>query len=132
MSSSCTDLLRLNDKRLFRDIKTSLPTDVKETRNILEICDNVLYVWKADNCRVLTLNLAATRAEPGEDVFYQETLKLASSMYWASKTEADRYRTSNTLSEASKSANVRLMYSYTGTFISHSREVVYKNDGGLL
>lgn len=69
--SSCTDLLRLNDNQLFRDIKGSLPSSVKETRNILEIRDNVLYAWNADKRCVLTLNLAATRGEPGEDVLYQ-------------------------------------------------------------
>lgn len=69
--SSCTDLLRLNEKRLFTDIKASLPSGVKETRNILEIRDNVLYVWNADKCCVLTLNLAAARGEPGEDILYQ-------------------------------------------------------------
>ncbi|XP_014468354.1 PREDICTED: nuclear pore complex protein Nup88 [Dinoponera quadriceps] len=69
--SSCTDLLRLNDYRLFRDVKPSLPKGVKETRNILEIRDNVLYAWNADKRCVLMLNLAATRGEPGEDVLYQ-------------------------------------------------------------
>ncbi|XP_032682872.1 nuclear pore complex protein Nup88 [Odontomachus brunneus] len=69
--SSCTDLLRLNEKRLFTEIKASLPSGVKETRNILEIRDNVLYVWNADKCCVLTLNLAAARGEPGEDILYQ-------------------------------------------------------------
>ncbi|XP_077279874.1 nuclear pore complex protein Nup88 [Temnothorax americanus] len=69
--SSCTDLLRLNEKELFKDIKASLSSSAKETRNILEIRDNVLYVWNADKCCVLTLNVAATRGKLGEDVPYQ-------------------------------------------------------------
>ncbi|XP_018403349.1 PREDICTED: nuclear pore complex protein Nup88 [Cyphomyrmex costatus] len=69
--SSCTDLLRLNEKGLFKDIKASLSSGAKETRNILEIRDNVLYVWNADKCCVLTLNIAATRGKVGEDVPYQ-------------------------------------------------------------
>jgi len=69
--TSCTDLLRLNEKGLFKDIKASLSSDAKETRNILEIRDNVLYVWNADKCCVLTLNVAATRGKLGEDVPYQ-------------------------------------------------------------
>ncbi|XP_018337042.1 PREDICTED: nuclear pore complex protein Nup88 [Trachymyrmex septentrionalis] len=69
--SSCTDLLRLNEKGLFKDIKASLSSSAKETRNILEIRDNVLYVWNADKCCVLTLNVAATRGKISEDVPYQ-------------------------------------------------------------
>ncbi|XP_024872573.1 nuclear pore complex protein Nup88 [Temnothorax curvispinosus] len=69
--SSCTDLLRLNEKGLFKDIKASLSSGAKETRNILEIRDNVLYVWNADRCCVLTLNVAATRGKLGEDIPYQ-------------------------------------------------------------
>ncbi|XP_018300154.1 nuclear pore complex protein Nup88 isoform X1 [Mycetomoellerius zeteki] len=69
--SSCTDLLRLNEKGLFKDIKASLSSGAKETRNILEIRDNVLYVWNADKCCVLTFNVAATRGKIGEDVPYQ-------------------------------------------------------------
>lgn len=69
--SSCTDLLRLNEKGLFKDIKASLSSGAKETRNIFEIRDNVLYVWNADKCCVLTFNVAATRGKIGEDVPYQ-------------------------------------------------------------
>lgn len=69
--SSCTDLLRLNDKRLFQDIKASLSSGAKETRNVLEIRDNVLYVWDADKCCVRTLNVSAARGKLGEDVPYQ-------------------------------------------------------------
>lgn len=49
----------------------SLSRSAKETRNILEIRDNVLYVWNADKCCVLTLNVAATRGKLDEDIPYQ-------------------------------------------------------------
>ncbi|KAL6267773.1 hypothetical protein P5V15_000842 [Pogonomyrmex californicus] len=68
---SCTDLLRLNEKRLFKDIKASLSAGTKETRNVLEIRDNVLYVWNADKCCVLTFNVAAIRGKIDEDIPYQ-------------------------------------------------------------
>lgn len=71
LSTSCTDLLRLNEKRLFKDIRRSLSSGTKETRNVLEIRDNVLYVWNADKCCVLTLNVAAARGKLGEDLPYQ-------------------------------------------------------------
>lgn len=69
--SSCTDLLRLNEKRLFKDIRASLSCGAKETRDTLEVRDNVLYAWNADKCCVLTFNVAATRGKLGEDVPYQ-------------------------------------------------------------
>lgn len=70
--SSCTDLLQLNEKSLFKDIRPSLAaTGAKETRNVLEIRDNILYVWNADKCCVQTLNVSATRGKLGENVPYQ-------------------------------------------------------------
>ncbi|XP_050445936.1 nuclear pore complex protein Nup88 [Cataglyphis hispanica] len=69
--SSCTDLLRLNEKRLFKDIRASLPCGAKETRNVLEVRDNVLYAWNAKNHCVHTFNVAATRGKLDEDVPYQ-------------------------------------------------------------
>ncbi|XP_051154402.1 nuclear pore complex protein Nup88 isoform X1 [Leptopilina boulardi] len=69
--SSCTDLLHLNDKRLFQELKKSLPKGAKETRNIIEIRDDILYVWNADTCCILTLDIAATREKLHEDVPYQ-------------------------------------------------------------
>lgn len=69
--SSCTDPLHLNDKRLFKELKRSLSGNAKETQNILEIRDDVLYVWNADKCCVQTLNVGATRGKFDEDVTYQ-------------------------------------------------------------
>lgn len=74
--TSCTDKYNLNEKRLFKDVKASLAcgaAGVKETRNVLEIRENVLYVChqNADECRVLTFNVAAVRDKPDEDVPYQ-------------------------------------------------------------
>ncbi|KAF7380680.1 hypothetical protein HZH68_016545 [Vespula germanica] len=69
--SSCTDPLHLNEKRLFKELKRSLSGNTKETHNILEIRDDVLYVWNADKCCVQTLNVGATRGKFDEDVTYQ-------------------------------------------------------------
>ncbi|XP_067208028.1 nuclear pore complex protein Nup88 [Linepithema humile] len=69
--SSCTDLLRLNESRVFKDLKASLSSSIKETRNILEIRDNVLFVWNTDKSRVLTFNIATARGELDEDSPYQ-------------------------------------------------------------
>ena len=68
--TSCTDPLGLNEKKLFKDLKSSLPKIAKETRNILEIRDDILYVWHAEKCCILTLNVVAVRGK-NEDVFYQ-------------------------------------------------------------
>nr|XP_034171113.1 nuclear pore complex protein Nup88 [Osmia lignaria] len=70
--NSCTDPLRLNESRLFQELKNNLSKHIKDTRNILEIRDNVLYVWNAKDFCVMTLNVAATRAKSGEDVPYQK------------------------------------------------------------
>jgi len=75
--SSCTDLLRLNEKPLFKDIRASLAgIATKETRNVLEIRDNALYVWNADKCCVLALNIAAARGKLDEDVPHQVNITL--------------------------------------------------------
>ncbi|KAG7196705.1 hypothetical protein KM043_016035 [Ampulex compressa] len=72
--SSCTDPLHFNEKLVFKELKETLSRKqdiTKETQNILEIRDNVLYVWNAEKCCILTLNVAATRGKLGEDVGYQ-------------------------------------------------------------
>ncbi|KAL7307668.1 hypothetical protein TKK_0000351 [Trichogramma kaykai] len=68
--TSCTDPLGLNDLKLFKDLKADLPKFSKETKNILEIRDDVLFVWNADKCCILTLNVTAVRSKK-EDVPYQ-------------------------------------------------------------
>lgn len=65
-----TDPLCLNKHRLFLELKNSLSGNIKDTRNILEIRDNVLYVWNANDSCVMTLNVAASREKDG-DVLYQ-------------------------------------------------------------
>lgn len=68
---SCTDTLCLNDNRLFKKLKASLPSDGKETQNIIEIRDDILYAWNADESCILTLNVGAMRGNIGGDVSYQ-------------------------------------------------------------
>lgn len=65
-----TDPLCLNKHRLFLELKNGLSGNIKDTRNILEIRDNVLYVWNANDSCVMTLNVAASRGKDG-DVLYQ-------------------------------------------------------------
>ncbi|XP_017760271.1 PREDICTED: nuclear pore complex protein Nup88-like [Eufriesea mexicana] len=68
--SSFMDPHSLNKERLFLELRNSFPQNIKDTRNILEIRDNVLYVWNARDFCVMTLNLGATRGKSG-DVPYQ-------------------------------------------------------------
>ena len=56
--------------RVTRTNGTGLSGNIKDTRNILEIRDNVLYVWNANDSCVMTLNVAASREKDG-DVLYQ-------------------------------------------------------------
>lgn len=65
-----TDPLCLNKHNLFLELKNGLSGNIKDTRNILEIRDNVLYVWNANDSCVMTLNVAASREKDG-DVLYQ-------------------------------------------------------------
>lgn len=61
--NSYTDPLRLNEERLFVDLVESLPKNIKDTRNILEIRDNMLYVWNPKEFCVMALNVAAARGK---------------------------------------------------------------------
>ncbi|XP_076245766.1 nuclear pore complex protein Nup88 [Calliopsis andreniformis] len=70
--NSSTDPLRLNENSLFRELKNNLPKNIKDTRNILEIRDNVLYVWNAKDFCVVTLNLAVASGKNEEDTPYQK------------------------------------------------------------
>ncbi|XP_015177181.1 PREDICTED: nuclear pore complex protein Nup88 isoform X2 [Polistes dominula] len=69
--SSCTDPLHLNEIQLFKELKRNLSGSTDETRNILEIRDDILYVWNADKCCLQTLNVGATRGKFDEDIPYQ-------------------------------------------------------------
>ncbi|OXU27940.1 hypothetical protein TSAR_010337 [Trichomalopsis sarcophagae] len=92
--TSCTDPLGLNNKRLFKDLKSSLPKVTRDSRNTLEIRDDILYVWHAEKCCILTLNVTAVRGK-NEDIPYQVsdishsdffyarfTIKLRTNMMW--------------------------------------------------
>ncbi|XP_031828609.1 nuclear pore complex protein Nup88 [Nomia melanderi] len=70
--SAYTDPLHLNERTLFRELKNNLAKNIKDTRNILEIRDNVLYVWDAKEFCVVTLNVAVTCGKNDEDVGYQK------------------------------------------------------------
>ncbi|XP_014206960.1 nuclear pore complex protein Nup88 [Copidosoma floridanum] len=69
--TSCTDPLGLNETKLFKDLKSCLPKDFsKDTRNILEIRDDILYVWNPEKSCILTLlNVSAVRGKHGSATF---------------------------------------------------------------
>ncbi|XP_046589711.1 nuclear pore complex protein Nup88 [Neodiprion lecontei] len=71
---SSTDTLRLNDTKLFKVIKETVPGDGTETLNIIEIRDNVLYVWNSNDSCILTLNVGAARGKTGDEIVYQTLL----------------------------------------------------------
>lgn len=71
--SSCTDPLGLNENTLFKDLRKCLSKITKETKNILEIRDDTLFVWNAEKCCILTLNITEVRGQ-NEDVPYQVRL----------------------------------------------------------
>lgn len=68
---SCTDPLRLNDNGLFKELRGALLKSEKETRNILEIRDDICYVWNPDRCCIFTLNVGDTRDKDIHTVRYQ-------------------------------------------------------------
>lgn len=55
--ASCTDRLKLNDHELFKLLKNDMPKSDKETRNIIEIRDDILYAWNTDKCCLFVLIL---------------------------------------------------------------------------
>jgi hypothetical protein len=68
---SATDFLHLNEHKIFKCVRETLPKDIKRTQNVLTIRDNVLYTWDfQDNC-VLTLNVKAARSKDGDNVTHQ-------------------------------------------------------------
>ncbi|XP_033329725.1 nuclear pore complex protein Nup88 [Megalopta genalis] len=70
--SAYTDPLRLNERLLFRELKNNLPKNIKDTQNILEIRDNVIYVWDAKEFCVMTLHLGVNHDKVTEDLGYQK------------------------------------------------------------
>ncbi|GJQ81308.1 putative nuclear pore complex protein [Trypoxylus dichotomus] len=67
-----TDFLCLNDHQLFKDLRETLPKNIKKTQNIMCVKDDVLYTWDLqDNC-ILTLNIKAARSDESEGVIHQK------------------------------------------------------------
>ncbi|KAK9693524.1 Nuclear pore component [Popillia japonica] len=70
------DFLRLNDHPLFKNVRETLPKNIKKTQNIMCVKDDVLYSWDfQDNC-ILTLNIKAARNEEWEGVIHQTLLNI--------------------------------------------------------
>lgn len=56
-----TDFLKLHNHKLFKNVRETLPNNIKNTQNVLAIRDDVLYIWDfQDNC-ILTLNIKLSR-----------------------------------------------------------------------
>lgn len=69
-----TDYLRLNELKIFKNVRNSLPKGLTKSTNLLTVKDGVLYTWDfANNC-VLTLNVKAARSREGDNVSHQVSL----------------------------------------------------------
>lgn len=64
--SSSTDTLHLNETKLFNILRSSLPKDAKETKNILDIRDNVIFVWSSEKSCILTLDATELRTKKND------------------------------------------------------------------
>lgn len=69
--SSTTDYLRLNEQKIFRNIRESLPKGIVKTQNLLTVRDDVLFVWNCQDSCILTLNVKAAKSREGDSVSYQ-------------------------------------------------------------
>lgn len=77
--SISADYLHLNDHKIIKNIRESLPKGIVKTLNLLTVKDDVLFVWNCqDNC-MLTLNVKAVRSKEGDSVNYQVSLIV---LYW--------------------------------------------------
>ncbi|CAG9861223.1 unnamed protein product [Phyllotreta striolata] len=73
---SSTDYLRLNNHKIFKELRESLPKNINKTMNLVVVHDNVLFSWDFQNNCVLTLNLKAARGKQGDNVIHQKLLPL--------------------------------------------------------
>lgn len=69
--SSCTDVLNLNDEKLFEVVRDCLPDNLNVTQNLICIQDDILYAWNSKNCCVLTLNWKHNQIKEPNSVQYQ-------------------------------------------------------------
>ncbi|XP_072381629.1 nuclear pore complex protein Nup88 [Diabrotica undecimpunctata] len=73
---SSTDYLRLNEFKIFKELRESLPKTCTKTQNLITVHDNVLFTWDFQNHCVLSLNLKAARGKEGDNVIHQKLLPL--------------------------------------------------------
>ncbi|XP_044260478.1 nuclear pore complex protein Nup88 isoform X2 [Tribolium madens] len=76
-----TDYLRLSEFKIFKNVRETLPKNLKKSTSLLAVKDGVLFTWDfADNC-VLTLNIKAARSRDGDNVTHQNLLPLIPVMF---------------------------------------------------
>lgn len=54
--SVCSDTFDFNNLKMFEVLRDCLPDNKNSTQNILEIKDDVLFVWNSKNCCLLSIN----------------------------------------------------------------------------
>lgn len=69
-----TDYLRLNEQKIIKNIRESLPEGIYRTLNLLTVCEDVLFIWNSQDSCVLTLNIKAVKSRDGDSVSYQKLL----------------------------------------------------------
>lgn len=73
---SCTDYLRLNEQKIFKTVRETIPKGIVKTQNILTVKDDVLFVWNFQDSCVLTLNVKAAKSREGDNVSYQVSFSI--------------------------------------------------------
>ncbi|XP_055641182.1 nuclear pore complex protein Nup88 [Toxorhynchites rutilus septentrionalis] len=72
-----TDSFGFNGLKMFEVARECLPDDRKRTQNLLESKDDMLFVWNAKNCCVLSLNWMTANAKKDERQKYQTLIPSA-------------------------------------------------------
>ncbi|XP_025831243.1 nuclear pore complex protein Nup88 [Agrilus planipennis] len=71
---SSTDYLNINDHKIFKNLRKTLPKSIDKVERLLTVNDDILYTWDfQDNC-VLTLNIKAARSKEKDNVSHQTLL----------------------------------------------------------
>ncbi|XP_058448960.1 nuclear pore complex protein Nup88 [Malaya genurostris] len=85
MAASATDSFGFNKLKLFQLARDCLPDDRKKTQNLVEIKDDMLFVWNQKNCCVLVLNWRVVNIRQHEREKYQMLIPSASQNFTVEK-----------------------------------------------